>query len=162
MVVKAELLIRRGLPGEFVFMAALAVKAWRIAARNVELTAERQHALEGKFLHDLQENADGVLLAERAGIIAGWGARVPHSNYISDLWVDPPFHGQGIGGQVLDALMAQILLDGFDEALIGTHADNLPAISLYKKAGFRIEWQGEEWSESFGSTVEKVRMRAKL
>src|SRR5690606_29200942 len=115
------LLIRRGLPGEFVFMAALAVRAWRIAARNVELTAERQHVLEAKFLHDLQENADGVLLAERAGIIAGWGSRVPHSNYISDLWVDPPFHGQGIGGQVLDALMAQILLDGFDEALIGTH-----------------------------------------
>ncbi|MBQ0707457.1 GNAT family N-acetyltransferase [Ochrobactrum sp. AP1BH01-1] len=162
MVVKSDLLIRRGFPGEFASMAALAVSAWRIAARDIELTADRQQALETKFLHDLQENADGVLIAERAGALAGWGARIPQSNYISDLWIDPPWHGQGIGGQLLDALMAQILLDGFDEALIGTHADNLPAISLYKKAGFQIEWQGEEWSQSFRKTVEKVRMRAKL
>ncbi len=162
MVVKSNLLIRRGFPGEFASMAALAVRAWRIAARGVELAADRQHALEAKFLHDLQENADGVLTAEKAGIIAGWGARVPRSNYISDLWVDPPCHGQGIGGQLLDALMAQVLLDGFDEAVIGTHADNLPAINLYGKVGFRIEWQGEEWSESFRKQVEKVRMRAKL
>lgn len=63
---------------------------------------------------------------------------------------------------MLDALMAQILLNGFDEAVIGTHADNLPAIKLYEKAGFQIEWLGEEWSESFSKTVAKVRMRAKL
>ncbi|OIS90725.1 GNAT family N-acetyltransferase [Brucella cytisi] len=162
MVVKTELLIRRGFSGEFVSMAALAVRAWRIAARDIELTTERQEVLEARFQRDLQEIADGVLAAEKAGILAGWGARVPQSNYISDLWVDPPHHGQGIGRQILDALMAQILLDGFDEALIGTHADNLPAINLYKKAGFRIDWQGDEWSESFERTVEKVRMRADL
>ncbi len=130
---KTELLIRRGFPGEFVSMAALAVRAWRIAARDIELTTERQEVLEARFQHDLQEIADGVLVAEKAGILAGWGARVPQSNYISDLWVDPPHHGQGIGRQILDALMAQILLDGFDEALIGTHADNMPAINLYKR-----------------------------
>lgn len=161
-MVKSELLIRRGFPGEFVSMAALAVRAWRIAARDVELTAKNQEALEVKFLRDLQENADSVLVAERGGIIAGWGARVPQSNYISDLWVDPPHHGQRIGTQLLDALVAQILLNGFDEAVIGTHTDNLPAINLYKKAGFQIEWQGEEWSESFSKTVGKVRMRTKL
>lgn len=162
MVVKTDLLIRRGFPGEFVSMAALAVRAWRIAARDIELGAERQKVLEARFLRDLQENADGVLVADRGGIIAGWGARVPQSNYISDLWLDPPYHGQRIGMQLLSALMAKILLDGFDEALIGTHADNLPAINLYKKAGFQIDWQGEERSESFGRTVEKVRMRADL
>ncbi|ERM00899.1 hypothetical protein Q644_24365 [Brucella intermedia 229E] len=49
MVVKSDLLIRRGFPpGEFASMAALAVRAWRIAARGVELTADRQHALEAK------------------------------------------------------------------------------------------------------------------
>jgi [ribosomal protein S18]-alanine N-acetyltransferase len=140
-VVKTELLIRRGFPGEFVSMAALAVRAWRIAARDIELTTERQKLLEARFQRDLQEIADGVLAAEKAGILAGWGARVPQSNYISDLWVDPPHHGQGIGRQILDALMAQI---------------------LYKKAGFRIDRQGDEWSESFERTVEKVRMRADL
>ncbi|MEJ5021892.1 GNAT family N-acetyltransferase [Ochrobactrum vermis] len=161
-MVKADFLIRRGLPGEFVSMAALAVRAWRVAARNIELSSEGQDALEAKFQRDLHANKDCVLIAERAGIIAGWGARVPQSNYISDLWVDPRYHGQGIGRQLLDALMAQILLDGFDEAVIGTHADNLPALNLYKRAGFRIDWRGEEWSESIGRTVEKVRMCTKL
>ncbi len=162
MVVKADLLIRRVLPGEFVCMAALAVRAWRIAARDIELNAARQKALEAKFQRDLQGNADGVLVAEKAGAVAGWSARVPRTNYISDLWIDPLFHGQGIGGQLLGAVMAQILLDGFVEALIGTHADNLPAINLYIKAGFQIDWQGYEWSESFGRTVEKVSMRTEL
>ncbi|MCO7727419.1 MULTISPECIES: GNAT family N-acetyltransferase [Brucella/Ochrobactrum group] len=161
-MVKSNLLIRRGFPGEFVSMAALAVRAWRIAVRGVELTAERRQLLEAKFLRDLQDNAEGVLVAERTGTVVGWGARTLQTNYVSDLWVDPRCHGQGIGSQILDALMAQILLNGFDEAVIGTHADNLPAIKLYEKAGFQIEWLGEEWSESFSKTVAKVRMRAKL
>ncbi|MBB4092014.1 GNAT family N-acetyltransferase [Brucella pecoris] len=161
-MVKIDLLVRRGFPGEFVSMAALAVRAWRIAARDIELTAEKHEALEAKFQRDLHANTDCVLIAERAGIVAGWGARVPQSNYISDLWVDPLRQGQGIGRHLLGALMAQILLDGFDEAVIGTHADNLPALNLYKRAGFRIDWRGEEWSESFGRTVEKVRMCTKL
>ncbi|MDT4863557.1 hypothetical protein FQZ97_982700 [compost metagenome] len=63
---------------------------------------------------------------------------------------------------MLGALMAQIVLDGFAEAEIGTHADNFPAIGLYEKAGFRTYHRSEEWSESFGRNVEKVRMQVKL
>ncbi len=143
-------------------MSALAVRAWQIPAGGALITDKKRLALEAKFLRDLRENADSVLVAERAGTIFGWGARVPASNYISDIWIDPPYQGQGIGGQILDALMAQILLDGFDAATIGTHADNLPAIGLYQKLGFTIDWRGEEWSESFGRSVEKVRLRRPL
>jgi len=162
MVVNLDILIRRGFPGEFVFMAALAVRAWETPAKSDPLSDQRRAELEANFLRDLHENADGVLVAEADGRILGWGARVPGSNYIADLWVDSPFHGQGIGGRILDALMAQILLDGFDAATIGTHADNFPAIGLYEKMGFRIEWRGEEASASMGRAVEKVRMRATL
>ena len=163
MVVKSEPLLRRAkTPGEFVFMAELAVRAWQTAARAIELTDESRSLLKAKFLRDLNENADGVLLAEREGRIWGWGARLSNSNYISDLWIDPPYHAQGLGGLLLNALMAQILLDGFAEAEIGTHADNLPAIGLYSRTGFTIYRQEQEWSESFGRRVEKVRMKASL
>lgn len=138
------------------------MRAWEIAARDIELSSDSRQTLEAKFLRDLHENADAVLVAEVSGTICGWGARIPHSNYISDLWINPPYQGQGIGGRILDALMAQILLDGFTEAEIGAHADNFPAIGLYEKAGFRVYERGKEWSESFGRDVEKVRMRAKL
>ncbi|KAA9368969.1 GNAT family N-acetyltransferase [Ochrobactrum quorumnocens] len=164
MVVKSELLIRRAkTPGETVFMAELAVRAWQTAARHhIEVTDESRAALHTKFLCDINENADGILVAERQGQVCGWGARIPKSNYISDLWIDPAYHGQGLGGLLLNALMAQILLESFAEAEIGTHADNLPAIGLYRKAGFAVYWQEEEWSESFGRRVEKVRMKVGL
>lgn len=162
MVVRSETLIRRASPGEFVLMAELAVRAWQTAARNITLTNESWAGLQAKFLRDLYENADGVLLAERSSEICGWGARVPKSDYISDLWIDPAHHGQGLGGALLDALMAQIVLNGFSDAEIGTHADNLPAIGLYEKLGFRIYQRSEEWSASFERNVEKVRMRTDL
>lgn len=162
MVVKSETLIRRAFPGEFVLMADLAVRAWQTVARDITLTDESRLALQTKFLRDLHENADGVLLVERSSEILGWGAYVPNTNYISDLWVHPLHHGQGVGGALLDALMAQIILNGFSDAEIGTHADNFRAIGLYEKFGFHINQRGEEWSASFGCIVEKVRMRADL
>lgn len=162
MVVKSEVLIRRASPGEFVLLAEIAVCAWQTAARDITLTDESRSELQVKFLRNLHENADGVLLAERSSEILGWGAYVPNTNYISDLWVHPLYHGQGVGGALLDALMAQIVLNGFSDAEIGTHADNLRAIKLYEKFGFRIYQHGEEWSASFGCIVEKVRMRADL
>lgn len=162
MVVKSEVLIRRVKSGEFVLMAELAVRAWQTAARDIALTDESRTMLQAKFLRDLHENTDGVLVVERSCEICGWGARVPKSSYISDLWIHPSHHGKGFGGVLLGALMAQIVLDGFLEAQIGTHADNLPAIGLYEKAGFRTYHRSEEWSESFGRTVEKIRMHVEL
>ncbi|MBB5702754.1 ribosomal-protein-alanine N-acetyltransferase [Ochrobactrum daejeonense] len=161
-MVKFDYLVRRGLPGEFVSIAALSVRAWETSVGIDFLSDERRSAMEENFLGYLHENADGVLVAERDGIACGWGARIPKSNYIADLWIDPPYQGQGIGTGLLDALMAQILLDGFSEAEIGTHADNFRAIRLYEKMGFRIEWRGSEMSVSLGRDVEKVRMQAKL
>ncbi|MFD1198892.1 GNAT family N-acetyltransferase [Brucella gallinifaecis] len=143
-------------------MAELAVRAWQTAAREIILTNESSLALEAKFLRDLQENAAGILLIERRGQICGWGAYIPQSNYISDLWVDPDYHGQGLGCALLDALMAQVFLNGFTNVQIGTHADNLRAIRLYEKLGFRIYERSKEWSASFGGCVDKVRMRADL
>lgn len=163
MVVKSELLIRRAvMSGEFVLMAELAVCAWQTVAHNIQLTNESAAALKAKFRGDLHENADGALVAVQSDEICGWGASVPKSNYISDLWVDPAYHRQGIGGALLDALMAQIVMDGFTEAEIGTHADNSVAMGLYEKFGFKTYQRSEEWSVSFGRNVEKVRMRADL
>jgi len=134
MVVKVETAIRRGLPGEFVFMAALAVRAWEIPAKSEPLGDRRRAELEANFLGYLHENADGVLVAELDGKILGWGARVPGSNYIADLWIDPPYHGQGIGGRILDALMAQILLD----ASIQQRSARMPIIS--RPSAFTRKW----------------------
>lgn len=158
-MVKAEPLIRRALPGEFVLMAKLAVRAWETAVTTDNSNDVDRQALECRFLKELSENADGVLTVTQNDRILGWGARIPYANMISDLWIDLPHQGQGLGRLLLDSLIAQILLDGFNEICIGTHADNKNAIHLYEKVGFRIHWRGMEWSDSLGKEVEKVALR---
>lgn len=174
MVVENDIVLRRLEPGEASLptrraLAKLALRAWKIPALAgfeqgalVDFTDDDYQKVEAGFL-DIVTQADAqVLIAERAGKIAGWGAITAKTNYISDLWIDPDFHRQGIGRILMDALMAEIILSGWTEATIGTHATNLPAIALYQRCGFAIYWREIEYSKSFGREVEKVRMRAPL
>lgn len=174
MVVKHDIMLRRLEPGEASIqtrqtLAKLALRAWKIPALAgfeqgalVDFTDDDYQKVEAGFL-DIVTQADAqVLIAERDGKIAGWGAITANTNYISDLWVDPDFHRQGIGRILMDAMMAEMFLSGWTEVTIGTHAKNLPAIALYERCGFAIYWREIEYSKSFGRDVEKVRMRAGL
>lgn len=147
-------------------MASLGTRAWRDAALLSEkcppIEAAQLVAEEQRFLRDLEEDHGGALVAGRNERILGWAMRVPQTNYISNLWVDPVCHRQGIGSALLDALMITILLDGFTDITIGTHADNQRAIALYAKKGFQIDRQFAEWSQSFGRVVQKLQLRCPL
>ena len=144
-------------------IARIGADAWasHIFSHESEEPDQRRRA-ELAFLHSGQDYLDYVLVAEKDGVICGWGARDTNQNYISDIWVDPAHHGQGIGTLLVDALLAQIVMLGFQTAEIGTHARNLPAIKLYEKCGFRIIRRYEEWSASLARVVEKVKMQADL
>lgn len=164
--------------GELDILAGLAVRAWSVIAKQAlghsagqpvgpELVSETLlNDVELSFREMIAERHESplasTLVAVRDQQICGWGARIAQSNYISDIWVDPVFHRQGIGHVLMDALMAEILLSGFSEALIGTHADNHPAIALYQRCGFAVIAHETEFSQSFGRNVEKLRMRAVL
>lgn len=144
-------------------IASVGANAW--ASHIFEYETEKpdqRHRAELAFLQFAREFNNQILIVESHGRICGWGARDSNENYISDVWVDPVFQGQGVGTQLVDALMAQVVLLGYDTAVIGTHARNLPAINLYQKCGFTIVERFEEWSDSLARVVEKVKMQAKL
>lgn len=157
------MLLRQAQSADAVILARIGADAWasHIFQHETEQPDQRQRA-ELAFLHFAQEHTRQILVVEKQGTICGWGARDSNQNYISDIWVDPAFHGQGIGTQLMDGLLAQIVLLGFTTAEIGTHARNLPAIRLYEKCGFTIIQRYDEWSDSLVRVVEKVKMRAKL
>lgn len=155
--------LRQATNADLAMIARIGADAWasHIFSHETEEPDQRRRA-ELAFLHSAQDYLDYILVAEQNGVICGWGARDSNQNYISDIWVDPAHQGQGIGTLLVDALLAQIVMLGFQTAEIGTHARNVPAIKLYEKCGFRIIRYYEEWSASLARVVEKVKMQADL
>jgi mycothiol synthase len=82
----------------------------------------------------------GLLLAEQDGTLlaAGW-TKVPapgDEGEVYVLGVDPDAQGRGLG-RAMTALMLRHLADrGVHEVLLYTEGDNLPAVALYRAAGF--------------------------
>jgi len=103
-----------------------------------------------------------VYIAERDGVLLGWGAQDGAPNYISDLWVRPGEQGKGIGRALLLHIVETIRAAGRATATIQTQARNVGAIRLYERCGFEIVWRGIEHSKSLGMDLEKVHLEKSL
>ena len=110
-----------------------------------------------------------VCLANEA--VVGWGARdsleEPGNtsqpwNYISDLWIDPQWQGQGIGTRLLAELIDRMRAERFDKARIEVAQANLRAIDLYIRQGFRETWRGVRMSETLGLPLPRILLEKRL
>jgi aminoglycoside 6'-N-acetyltransferase len=55
-----------------------------------------------------------------------------------DLFLDPDFHGRGLGTEVVRRVCTQLIDErGFHRLTIDPEADNAAAIACYRKVGFR-------------------------
>ncbi len=57
--------------------------------------------------------------------------------YISDLMVDAHYRGQGVAQKLLQQLLQTSKVKQYDDAVIRVWDKNTPAVSLYKKLGFK-------------------------
>jgi aminoglycoside 6'-N-acetyltransferase len=74
-----------------------------------------------------------------AGMIQYWEETEPKYRHAEiDLFLDPAFHGRGIGTEAVRRVV-RLLLDerGHHRITIDPAADNVAAIRAYEKAGFR-------------------------
>jgi ribosomal-protein-alanine N-acetyltransferase len=155
--------VRPATQADIAALAAVGMRAWasNIFSFEPELPGMRSH-VERAYEAFAEEHFTSVLVAEEGGTILGWGARDKNDDYISDMWVDPDFQGQGIGLLILKALKAKIAAAGYSSARLEAHARNVGAIRLYEREGFQIVHRSLEWSESLEREIEKVKMLANL
>jgi aminoglycoside 6'-N-acetyltransferase len=83
-----------------------------------------------------QEGGSGHLVV---GLIQAWEDTTPHYEHAGmDIAVHPDWHRKGIGGAVLYLLAHYLFeVEGHRRLTIDPAVDNKPAISLYRKLGFR-------------------------
>ncbi|RDE09819.1 GNAT family N-acetyltransferase [Pelagibacterium lacus] len=162
------LTLRRASIAEADKLGRLGFAAWDSSMRHIidpetdaGIAAERA-ALELSFQLFCITATDAITVAEQDGVLVGWGAREPMSDYISDLWVAPEHQRKGIGRALLSVVEQDIFRAGHDVSVLETHAENGGAIRFYAREGYGIVWRGTKFSRMLGQRVEKVRMEKQL
>jgi ribosomal protein S18 acetylase RimI-like enzyme len=83
-----------------------------------------------------------MVIAVSDGVVVGQGRAIIHLSpdqadelYIDNMGVAPVRQREGIGGRILDELLAWARERGCDYAWLGTEDDNVPARALYESRG---------------------------
>lgn len=105
----------------------------------IEKTSQSAPWSEQSFKNELgnRHSIFSVLIVD--GEVAGYGGIwvVIDEAHITNIAVRDELRGQGLGRRLLDHLMTQAVERGATSATLEVRASNLPAISLYEKAGFK-------------------------
>jgi ribosomal protein S18 acetylase RimI-like enzyme len=86
----------------------------------------------------------GMGLAMQGLADDGAGPPIPGVCFISMVYVAPDRWGEGIGGRIVDALIAEARSRGYDRTRLWTHEDNPRAQQLYEGRGFRRSGREKE------------------
>ncbi len=121
--------IRSALPADYARIEELALYFWD---ETIVDCFDRQYDVLACPAFVACEGGEPVGVASFA-VEEGWGALV-----LIMLNVLPDFQGRGAGRSLLDAVRARARERGLDRMLVATTNDDLPALSLYQRYGFRI------------------------
>lgn len=157
------LILRRAEATDAVALGDIGFASWAASAfaRDDAGRVDRDKLL-AEFRNFGVTHAPRILVAVLGQEIVGWGAREDGDQRISDLWVAPGHQGQGVGGRLLAALVAEVAAKGHAEATLETLAGNLAAIRFYERHGFVVVWRREKFSSTLGYAIDKVGMNKSL
>ncbi len=154
--------IRNAQEQEASHLAAIGLEAWRVASSALGLTAVLESNAQEAFAGFTESSWHRILVAEKHGIAVGWSARENSGDMISDFWVDPRLHGQGIGGALLKAVEEQVLAAGFPSIKLESHADNERAISFFRKHAYGVSWLSMKYARKLDREVQTIGLRKQL
>ena len=100
------------------------------------------------------EGAEGIVgMAVGMQGLAGDGAGPPIRDlcHVGAVFVRPDRWGEGVGGALVDAVLAEARSRGYDRAQLWTNAQNARAHRLYESHGFART--GREGRDDFGETI---------
>jgi ribosomal-protein-alanine N-acetyltransferase len=155
-------IIRNAREDEADLLAEIGFRAWEKAMISIgEVTDMSDSAFEA-FRHFTRKDWLTISAVEQHGTLAGWAAREKLDELISDFWVDPIYQRQGLGGELLAEVEADIVHQGLEEARVETHAHNLEAIGFFEKHGYAINWLSIAYSPKIDRDVQSVGLSKRL
>ena len=152
----SEVVIRRGGPEDVepavaVWLAANAARRHGLSPRPDQEARARGHVRKEDALllvADAAGHMVGMALGMQGRSDDGAGPPVRGLCHVSMVFVAPDHWGRGLGGRLVDALLAEARTRGYDRAQLWTHADNPRARRLYESRGFKHSGrQKEEFGE---------------
>ena len=121
---------------------------------------------------DATHAPDLRLVAVRGGVVVGWAAAGPVSDRPAyagaaehSVYVAPTARGQGVGGRLLEALVARAEARGIWTLESGIFPENVASLALHRRCGFRVlgvrerigrrdgRWRDVVWVERRSSVV---------
>lgn len=123
--------IRRIQPGDEVLLANVAADVFDEAIDSERLT---RFLREPRHLMVLAIAEDGLVVGQARAIVH-MSPDQPDELYVDNMGVDPAFQRRGIGGRLLDELLAWGKERGCPYAWLATETENLPARALYDSRG---------------------------
>ncbi|CAN7537317.1 N-acetyltransferase family protein [Pararhizobium sp. LjRoot238] len=154
--------IRPAREEEVLVLTAIGLESWEKAVSGVADAPAMRRVAELAFLSFLRSKWFSVSVIELDGQAAGWAAREDNDGHISDLWIRPAAQRNGLGSVLLAELERRILAEGFEAAVIKTHAQNVPAIGFFRKHGYSISWLSTTYAPKLDRDVESVGMSKSL
>ncbi len=156
------IIVRLARENEVPTLAAIGLDAWEKAVSGVADARAMRRVAELSFLSFLRSNWFSVSVIEISGVVAGWAAREDKDGTISDLWIEPSLQRNGLGSSLLAHLEQRILSEGFEAAVIKTHAQNAQAIGFFRKHGYTVNSLSTAYAPKLDRDVESVGMAKML
>lgn len=122
-----------------------------------------------EWLHQRRAAGFPVLVAEADGVVAGYtsyGPWRPKSGYRhtveNSLYVLASHHGQGLGSELLDALLGHARASGFHRMMAMIESSNDVSVALHRRRGFRVVGQMDQVGTKFGRWLDLTVMQLDL
>jgi phosphinothricin acetyltransferase len=140
-----------------------------IVDRLATLETEERTEEERRAWLAAHDERHPVLVAERQGIVLGWGslnvfnARAAY-RFVADfsIYVAREARGMGIGGALLPALIAEARRLGFHKLVLAAFPFNAAGMRLYERFGFREVGIYKEQGVLDGAWVDTIVMELLL
>ncbi|WP_438749018.1 GNAT family N-acetyltransferase [Pararhizobium sp. O133] len=150
--------VRVARENEILALTAVGLDAWERAVSGLADAGAMRRIAELSFLSFLRSQWFAVSLIETGGVVAGWAAREDNDGSISDLWIAPALQRSGLGSLLLADLERAIKEEGFEAAMVKTHAQNSQAIGFFRKHGYSVSSLSTAYAPKLDRDVESIGM----
>jgi [ribosomal protein S18]-alanine N-acetyltransferase len=154
--------IRNARADEAEILAAVGFRAWDSTADGWGDAENIRESAFRTFATFTRDHWLAIDVAERAGQVLGWSARERLDNAITDLWVEPIFQRQGVGGALLEHMEQEVVGAGHETIETQVHSENVAAIEFFRKVGFSVSWMTTAWSARLDRDVDTIGLVKRL